>query len=267
VALGCQTSLTSSDLGACVKQDRAELLETARLAIEAGFGVSFLPILITDNWEWRGFFEPRDVDAWFRAFDTWVGELAAQSEELGAPELVVATEMNRLYRHVDQWRRTLALARSRFSGPVVITANWDDLNHDILAEADALGVSAYFPLASSDDPSQEELDRAWGALKGRLLSAADRIQLPLHITEVGYQSARGAARTPWSAPADAAVDFDLQARCYEAFRRAWRGESRLARVSFWATGGEPDSPGLERSFEPLGKPAEGVAAAFFGGTL
>jgi hypothetical protein len=138
------------------------------------------------------------------------------------------------------------------------------LNHGFWSATDAIGVSAYPPLTWQPNPSQQELDASWKALHDDWMKIANRWKRPLHLTEVGYQSVSSAAATPWTAAPSAVPDSALQARCFEAFRKAWAGEKGLSRALVWATSAEdPLSIPFATSFEPLGKPAESVIAEFF----
>lgn len=260
---GCQSTIHSSDVGACELKNRMNASLIARQAVVRGFNVSFLPIVATPKWDWRGFFEPTDVEAWFRSYTQWVKKLAREARELGMKELVVSTEFSKLYRHENQWRRLLEEVRAEFGGPLVITTNWDDLKHHFWDAADAIGMSGYFPLSESEQPSQAELDAAWRLRRVELSALAKKWNRPLHLTEVGYPSVPTAAKTPWAYDGRTS-DFAVQARCFEAFRKAWSGDPALARVNIWATeGGNAALPSFSYGFEPLGKPAEDILRRFF----
>lgn len=259
---GCQTDLHSDDVGACTKTNRAFTKETAQLALSMGFSVAYLPILTTRSWEWRGFIEPTHVDRWFESYGRWIENIAQESQALGLSELIVASEIQKLYGHTPEWQRLLRHLRSIFHGPLVMTVNHGSLGEQgFWEDVDAIGLSAYFPLSPADHPTQEELTHAWLRIRDEQTAWARRLGRPLHITEVGYESREGAARTPWSAEGSR-PDWQLQARCFEAFRRAWQGEKLLVRAGIWATG--PQNPaGYPFDFETIGKPAEEILKRFF----
>jgi hypothetical protein len=98
--------------------------------------------------------------------------------------------------------------------------------------------------------------------RAKLLQLSDRWKRPLHFTEVGYTSSTAAAATPWTYGEKDTPDAALQARCFEAFRKAWTGQKALVRASVWATS-DPDSAGYDMSFDPIGKPAEAVLRHLF----
>jgi hypothetical protein len=261
---GCQSTIHSSDVGACEVVLRTSPTVIAQLAIAKGFSVSYLPIVVTPGWEWRGFFEPTDVEGWFRSYTAWIKKLALEAKSLGMKELVVSSETTKLYRFEAQWQKLMTEVRTVYDGPLVVTVNWGDLNHGFWADADAIGVSSYYPLSINVSPTQQELDAAWQTRHDEFLALSKKFDRPIHITEVGYASVSSAARTPWSSAPGATSDLALQARCYEAFRKAWEGEPALARANIWATEVEdPASESFLFSFETLGKPAEEVLRRFF----
>ncbi|MGK5084285.1 hypothetical protein WDW37_13395 [Bdellovibrionota bacterium FG-1] len=262
--VGCQTDIYSSDVGACEVHYRTGPQIQAQLALSKGFNVSFLPIVLTPDWQWRGFFDPVDVEGWFKTYGVWIRKIARESKALGLKELIVSSETTALYRYGSQWQKLLNQLRADFDGPLVITVNWGDLDHPFWTEADAIGVSAYYPLSRENQPTQPVLDAAWLSVHDQLIAVSEQWKRPLHITEVGYPSVSSAALQPW-VPAPAAVtDFGLQARCFEAFRKAWQGERALVRANIWAVSmEEPGSDEYWMGFGPLGKPAEQVLSVFF----
>jgi hypothetical protein len=259
--LGCQTAPASEDVGACVVASRARALDLARAGRDAGLTVGFLPIVEGKRWEWRGEFEPDDRARWFERYTRWIVDLARDARRVGASELCVGTELTRLYRHAEEWSRVLAEVRGEFSGPLVVTVNWSDLDLGFWGDADAIGVSAYHPLASHGGASQEELDAGWRAIRDAIRRVARAHERPVHISEIGYPSMTHAAERPWDGATESPPDPDLQARCFEAFRRAWEGDRDLVRVNVWAAGDPrvPDPLG----FGTFGKPAEAVIRRMF----
>jgi hypothetical protein len=258
---GCQTDLKSADVGSCEVTTEAHVERIVRLAQQHGFGVSLIPIVLTRDWQWRGFFEPTDVEGWFRTYTAWIRKIGALATRLGMQELVVGSEFSKLYGYGERWKQVLRNVRSSFAGPLIVTVNWGNFDYPFWEEADAIGVSAYYPLSPRVDPSQEELDQAWQARKQEFLALSRQWKRPIHVTEVGYTSTSNAARTPWDPGDDAKVDPALQARCFQAFRNAWANETALVRANVWAT--EPPAEYYSMSFDPIGKQAGEVLSRFF----
>ena len=275
---GCQTNLKSTDVGSCQVRSIEFSIHLAERAIANGFRVSLLPILVTQDWEWRGFFEPHDVKAWFLSYTRWILEIAKEAERLGTEEFVVGSEFSRLNRYEQQWESVVRAVRNVFKGPLILTVNWDEPERGFWDSVDAIGVSAYFPLSERVNPTQEELDSAWLKRRESLTRLSQRWQRPLYFTELGYFNASSAARTPWAPHPGDLRDEDLQARCFKAFKKAWGDVRELARFSVWSVhpegAGFYGDPGLSGprfvseilpsiTDNPLGNPAEKILRELF----
>jgi hypothetical protein len=274
---GCQTSITSSDVGACslvasqfedktlgkqLAAERDTAIHLAQLAIAAGLQPVFLPIIATPKWDWRGFFDPTDVNAWFQSYDIWIKGVAQDANQLGMKELIVGSEFTKLYAYGSNWSSLLADVRTTFSGPLIVTVNWGQLDFGFWDQADAIGVSEYYPITSLDNPTQAELDQGAQSVKQSIMSAGEKYGRPIYLTEVGFPSTVNGAKVPWQIFEADPSDFALQAQCFQAFSNAWSNEPQLARSFVWATGDLSD-PQYANSYEILGKPAEAVMKSFF----
>src|SRR6185503_14604060 len=101
--------------------------------------------------------------------------------------------------------------------PLIVTVNWDSLDHSFWADADAIGVSSYHPLSDDDSPDQDTLNSAMSSIRDDLVALSKKWNRPIHITETGFPSTSGAAHTPWLVDSSLGVDQDLQKRCFAAF--------------------------------------------------
>jgi hypothetical protein len=264
---GCQSTITSSDVGSCEvlaqsfrDNDLMALLADSRS--KAGFQTTFLPIVATPKWDWRGTFAPTDVAGWFKNYETWIKGVAADANSLGMKELIVGSEFSILYQYSAQWTQLLSDMHQVFSGPLIVTVNWGQLDGGFWDQADAIGISEYYPLTALNSPSQKDLTKGAESVKSGILAAGKKYKRPIYLTEVGFPSTVAAAKVPWTALSTDAVDYALQAECFQAFSDAWSGESALARMGVWATG-DDSGPDYDYSYEVLGKPAEDVLKNFF----
>lgn len=264
----CQEDLKSTRVSWCdFSTPREEVLKLAREVRARGMGVAFFPMLLPTRGDWRGFIEPDDFAAWGMSYRERVLEIVGLAQEAGAREVIVGTELNRLFVATDParqpernayWRALAAEARKLTALPTMIVANWDQ--YDLLPFWDAsdfIALSAYYPLAESEssDTSVGSLVSHWKVWKKKLLTVAKREKKKLYFSEVGYASRTTAALRPWEYADPVVLDFGLQARLWEAFGKVWSGEAGLARFMVWGFEWPED---LERStsFSPRGKPAE-----------
>ena len=275
---GCQTSITSADVGSCqvrrpaftnaadvnmLARQNDNAVHLAQLAIAKGLSPIFLPIIATPKWDWRGVFDPTDPQAWFASYTTWMQAVAQQAQALGMDELIVASEFVKIYRYSDQWKTFLKTIRNGFSNPLIVTVNWGQLDYGFWDQADAIGISEYYPLTNSDSATQDDLNQGALSVKQTILAASTKYHRPIFLTEVGFPSTSGCGKEPWTVNTSDAVNWPLQASCFDAFKNAWQDETQLAHAGFWATGDYATDTQYSYSYEVFGKPAEKILEGFF----
>lgn len=213
--------------------------------------------------EWRGTLAPRDVDAWWRAYERFILHYARLAAEEKVHILSVGSELGTTEGWRDRWYALISAVERVFPGELLYSANWDHYEKvSFWDRLDYIGVTAYNELTRDSEATVEELTRAWRSVRETLVAFARKIDRPVVITEVGYVSRDGAAVHPWDYTSRARIDLEEQRRCYQAFVAAWQGEERLAGVFFWnwfGAGGERDG-----YYTPKGKPAERVLREWYG---
>jgi hypothetical protein len=239
---------------------------TIKDARERGMKIFLFPILRVEDKSdggWRGTLKPRDPEMFYRNYTAYILRFAKLAEALKVPVLSIGSELSSMDVDEDKWREVIARVRAVYHGKLTYSSNWD--HYDKVNFFDALdyaGVTGYFELAQAGaDPSTDELIHAWRNVYHRLMRWHNRVGRPIVITEVGYLSQKDAAAWPWKEGADNALDLDIQRRCYEAFRRVWNGENRLAGVYFWNWFGWGGSDSKE--YTPRNKPAQKEVSKWF----
>jgi hypothetical protein len=226
-----------------------------------GLAVTLVPFLMADSGQKRHWFWPRDRQAWFRSYGRHVRELAAFGEARGVTELLVGSELSLLYWDALRWRELIRGVRGVFSGHLTISTIFYEYRTIQFWDAlDSIGVSAYFPLAVwSGTRSTWILERVWELHRAHLVAFAASRGKPLTFCEVGYPTTHVAAIRPWDWEwSKRSRDPELQARCFDAFRRVWSREPLLRRFSIWGLSSSANDIRFTdgKGFLPLGKPAE-----------
>ena len=182
---------------------------------------------------WRGEIAFEDAEArarFFRDYGAWMSDLALATRDADA--FCVGTELDQLTGDEGAWRDVIAQLRERTPALLTYAANWDSYPRVGFWDAlDAVGIQAYFPLSELDDPSVDELRRGWQPVLEELRGVHAATGKPIVFTELGYDSALGAAREPWAPPRPQPDERErgeaLQARCLRvalgvlAEERAW----------------------------------------------
>lgn len=160
------------------------------------------------NFAWRGEIQFGDDEAaWKRFFEGyrgWILDQAAFAEAQGLPLFAVGVELDATAHREEEWRQVIAEVRKVYKGHITYAANWDTFEKVPFWDAvDLIGVQAYFPLSSADDPSRQELTAGWRQALTQLAAHSRRIGSEgsgakrVLFTEIGYNRAPNAAREPW----------------------------------------------------------------------
>ena len=252
--------------GASPEQHDRVVREVIDYGHRLGLKVLLTPIVNIDRpgkKEWRGTITPRDWDAWFESYRGFISHYAQLAAEMDVEYLSVGTELVSSEGFTERWRELIAEVRGMYPGQLAYSANWD--RHEQVAfwdDLDYLGISAYYELSESKDPTVEELVSAWRPVKDRLLRWQARWDKPLLFMEIGYMSQAGVADHPWNYVSNQPLDLEAQQKCYEALRLAWEGEERFAGLYLWIW--EPDKRGMtDRGYNFAGKPAEKIVRDWY----
>jgi hypothetical protein len=216
--------------------------------------------------EWRGAIAPADPDRWFQSYGARLAALARLAAEERIEVVSVGSELASTERRADRWAELIASVRRLYPGRLIYSANWDHYTEvPFWPLVDEIGISAYWTVARAGRaPTVEEAAEAWRPIRARLDGYSRALGRPIVLTEVGYQSVRGAGAFPWNdflGGPDGALDQEAQRRLYQAFTEAWTGDGALSGAYFWIWF---DRGGLvDRGYTPRRKPAELVLRAWF----
>jgi hypothetical protein len=252
-----------------------ELGKLCDLAKAQGLRVMLMPIVLLAhprNNEWRGKIIPgdRDWDAWFKRYTRFVVYFAKIAEKHHVDLLMVGSELIKTEMYTDQWHRVIEEVRRNYRGKLGYSANWDHYQTEKIKFWDALdyvGMTSYYELAAGPNPSIEEIDRNWAAIKKDIKAFQEEVKKPIIFTEVGWCSQEGAAHEGWNYYANQkATDAGRQeqALLYESFMKAWTTEPGVGGIIWWewdtSSGGDDNY-----NYTPQGKLAESLLRRWFAG--
>ncbi|MBM3977816.1 MAG: thermonuclease family protein [Planctomycetes bacterium] len=259
---------TSSSNSVPLGSDRTppdwRVVETIRQARELGLEVLVIPIVLIRNSkpdEWRGVLKPADRAAWWRSYQRHLLHTADLAREGGASALAIGSELLSLENEPAPWRRVALAVRARFPGWLTYSANWDHFAKIEFWDAlDFASMTAYFTLASGEDPSLFEVRTGWAKALAEVRRLGEVSKLPAVISEVGVPSQTGGLQAPWDYTRNRAVDLEAQRLGFEAFRDVFTPDGAPAAgfhgaflYDWWGEGG-PTS----MEYSARGKPAEAL---------
>jgi len=242
-----------------------------------GIQVGWLPLPTFGNDGWRGEISPSNIDEWFNNYKKNLSSLAKQASATAVDLLMVGSELNKLETFSAKWHDVIANVRNEFSGNVSYGISWDNvafLNRDWFDELDNIGVSAYFPLTSKNDPTLDELKKGWtnSPISGNIVSSLEKLYQrfgrKIFFSEVGYRAVRGTNKAPYLSVtqqipnSDNKYDPEEQANCYEAFFEVFSDKKWWEGSFIW---NYPSALGNEISidYSPEGKLAEDVLRKWY----
>jgi hypothetical protein len=118
-----------------------------------------------------------------------------------------------------RWKQVIDKVKEVYKGKLIYCANWTEYKEvPFWQDMDYIGIDAYFPLSSSDDPTKEDLVAAWTKVAAEIdawLKEKGLSDKGVILSEIGYTSSDGTSRQPWAAMSSK-EDQDEQAACLDA---------------------------------------------------
>jgi len=138
-------------------------------------------------------------------------------------------------------------------------------------ELDYIGIQAYYPLTTNENPSLEEIKKGWDVHIEKLKAAAQVYSKPILFTEIGYRSDASATIKPWEWGSAMSILTEkksdkTQQLAFEAmFQKLW-DEPWFAGCYIWQwhTGTTAENVTNSVDFTPRFKPAENTITKWYG---
>lgn len=226
--------------------------------------------LANDPTHWRGetgqSFTDSEWNAWFSSYQDLIDHYAQLAQAHSVDQFCVGTELSASEGRAANWRAVITGVRSRYAGPLIYAANHGDETNVAWWDAvDYIGVDAYYPLTSKNDPTVAELRTAWEPYVATLAALASTWNKSIIFTEIGYRSQDGTNQHPWDWQLSGTVDLQEQADTYQAAFGSVFNQSWFAGMYWWAWETNPFQGGpCDDGYTPHDKPAEDVLRSWYG---
>lgn len=240
------------------------------LAHQVELSVVLIPYLLIANGEWVGELAPLNVTEWFASWRAVLRHYANLAEHTATEVFLLGYELATMEPYHDEWERAINEVRQIYHGKISYITNWwpDRPTYEaVLAWTpwrllDFIGISAYFELTDKNDPSPQELERAWGSDAHGQNILEDLAQLHARydrcvlFAELGYESKDGANTEPWNFLRDAPPDPFEQRDAFQAALNVLSRQSWFGGYLVWAE--KPGLPYTEEGYDLLAKPAAAI---------
>lgn len=277
-----QDNGASTDIGIDIQPGRSpsrqQLVEVLTYAKRRGLTTKLMPVVLLANPrgnEWRGKIQPERWDPWWRSYRKNLDYFLGVANETGVDIFSVGSELLSTEKQSDYWEPLIDHVRSRFTGRVTYSTNWDHYQVPTFwRKLDYIGINGYWnltTLASDGKPTDTQLIERWTQIRTQVLAFGEATNRPVLLTEIGYPSVPWAIKDPWNyVTSGATPDVNAQRRGYQAFLGAWNDlltdmpqPDRLAGVFFFKWdpyySGGPDDTG----YGIVGKPTHVMLQQWF----
>jgi len=215
---------------------------------------------------WRGTLAPTNRAAWFRSYWNTVAPYAQLAQRDGVGTFVVGTEFSTLEGD-SHWSWLVRQIRTVYSGRLAYSANWDRVRYSkkrIGVPVGLLGFDAYFPVNAPDSAEVSQLKAGWDYWLNRAPRSTNYRKVVLY--EVGAPATAGFYNSPWEANPNKPIATQQQVRWFETACREFRSR-HMAGIYWWKLDfhTDPVNPDLSDRGSFIGRPAERVIRACFGG--
>ena len=240
---------------------------------ELGMKVVLLTTLSPDDGTWEGAIKPKELNKWFDHWEQILIHYAKFAEKHEVEVLLLGSELSTLRDEPGRWKEIIEEVRENYSGKISFSVNfWNNrsefreiLNMTQWEVMDYVGITGYFELTPSNNPSIDQLRGAWSSdlhdqnILEDLKRLRDKFDKPVVFWEIGYQSKNGTNTYPWDYRKEGKKDEGEQ-------RDSWIGFLRAIREKEWIHGfmafaeqvGLPeDKPGYH-GYNMLGKKVQTV---------
>lgn len=254
--------------------NRAAIRRAIDMAHARGLKVMLVPHLWVESGGWRAEIDPKtDAGwaAWSKSYAVFVLAWAKVAEESHVELLSAGVELRSWVTsgRAPSFSAIVRDVRAVYKGLVTYSANWDDVDQTVvLGDVDLIGINAFYPLASHERASLQELRDGGVTIREKVHALAETWRKPVLFTEIGYTTRPDPAIRPWEWPdkmADVQIDEEAQATAYQALLAPLLDEPDFAGFFVWRLYADPDdvSQEAEWGFSPRGKVAELVVRDAF----
>lgn len=241
------------------------VIETIRLAHQAGLSVLLKPQLWIKGGLYTGHFDPTTEEGWSifeSGYFKYVIEFAKIAEETKVATFCIGTEWGKFVeKRPNFWFNLIDSVKHYYHGSLTYASNWDDYKDvPFWHQLDFIGVDAYFPLSRERLPKKSAIIAKLDSINYSLKSFSSNYKKPILFTEFGYRSMDFGLAEPWDSYTERSANMHIQQTALDAFYEVFWQENYIAGGYLWKWFSQNKKAGGMRDigYTPQNKPALNV---------
>lgn len=239
------------------------VIHAIKTAKQKGFHVMLKPHLdLTNQTIYRGLIDPKDIESWEKNYMSMILKYARIANQFDVEILCIGTELENIsFRYPEIFEKVIRKVREIFKGKLIYAANWTEYKKiSFWDKLDFVGIDAYFPIANSTNPIENELIKNWELIFSDIYEFKEKTGKEVVFTEIGYLDKDGTCIQPFNWLVNSQEDQEEQALCYNVALNF--ALERIKGVFIWEW--EFYKVKGESGYSPRGKRAEGYIKEIFG---
>jgi len=226
-------------------------------------GLEFNP----ENWRSNiDYSNPGERASWFHNYGKFIINQARIAENNNVDIFVIGTELVKLAKYHEEWKKIIKDVRKIYSGKLTYAAeSRNAFNINFWEDLDFIGIDVYFPLTVKQEPSLSDLLDGWIQYVDDIKTLSSKYDKKIVFTEIGYKSVVGTAVRPWEWNTEGQVSQQQQAQAFEAMFRIFSKKNYIEGIYIWKYFTDNDNyekENIKLGFTPYGKIAEGVISGW-----
>lgn len=152
------------------------------------------------------------------AYADYILKFAELAEKERVELFCIGTEMQEVIKQRPLFLTNLIDSiKTVYSGKLTYAENWDSYTEvNFWNQVDYIGIDAYFPIASGDNPSEKMLRSGWERREIEIKAYAEKQNKQVLFTEYGYRSIASCAEAPWDYSQKSKISEHAQCKALNA---------------------------------------------------
>jgi len=207
---------------------------------------------------------------WESGYTAYIKVMVDLACDLKVEMICLGTELKHSYKlRTGYWEWLIAEVRKVYDGKLTVAANWDNYEQiSFWNKLDYIGIDAYFPLSTENEPTLKSLLTKWEPIYNDLAKMAEQHKKPILFTEYGYRSIPQCTWNNWEKEwkYNFPINLKSQATAYEALYRTFWGQEWFGGGFLWKWRVQQrlSHKKQDASYSPQNKPTEKVVRRIYG---